>query len=448
MDVLFQHTSSVNVPYGSLLYRLREIERSCFVVAETEALAEKLRESLLSIQPDTLLFPAIDLMPLSQGVPSADILSERVRVLSLLRHSPKPYVVVLSHKSFIRLLPPVSAFDKALIPLIKGEIINLPELCQILESYGYTRSSLVREVGEYTLKNHLLDVYPPDSIAPLRLILDGNDDSKLTLLRLAFFDEETQLTTENCPHFLLAPLAEFIFPKDKEGFAWPSPLAHSNFLTYYNNSDTITSYCSGEFSVIFTESPDAEDNKVRAIFDRLGAEKLLISSYQDACTGAFSVIERSTRLDGLAGVKQEGGYAGGFSGFTVELEKLFEKYNDRLQVCFFAEYEESARRIAIMLRRFNPRLVKNFRDLPQDATGFFVITGNWEFGFSQISGDRCVLFTGESDVSGKRKLFRKRLKQAIFTPFEKDIQTGDAVVHLNHGIGIFQGIERIKVLDK
>ena len=74
---------------------------------------------------------------------------------------------------------------------------------------------------------------------------------------------------------------------------------------------------------------------------------------------------------------------------------------------------------------------------------------NYEHGFELLSPSGKYLVLTESDISGKKRLFRKRIRQ-IDTLFEdiEDIQEGEHIVHLNYGIGIFKNIERINVLGK
>lgn len=436
------------LPPGAALFGLQELAdlgQHVFVVAENDVQAEKIYESLSSFYHHVLYFPAIDLMPFSHGVPSLDVLSQRVKVLSLLRKNKYPYIITVSYRSFIRVLPPVRSFDAARLTLKLGDSLDFDQLMGQLHQYGYTQTSLVREEGEAALKNRLLDVYPGDSESPVRLIIE---DGKLA--RISFFDPHTQLTSGHTQFLEILPLAEFVFPKDKAGFEGPftNPLAHSNFVDFYTNLSLLKDYVrEREFSVLFMEKLESEDNKIRAVFARLGAERLLASSMYEAAKDAYAVYTRDAGGKIFPNTRAEGNFSGGFSGFVVELEKLFENYPD-LCACFFAEYKESARRIAVMLRRFRPKTVKSFRDIPENARGLFIIEDNWEFGFFAQNSDTALLCVGEADVSGKKKLFRKRLKQAVFTPFESEIEPGDAVVHLNYGIGVFRGIERIAVLEK
>ena len=170
---------------------------------------------------------------------------------------------------------------------------------------------------------------------------------------------------------------------------------------------------------------------------------MIISSLKEATKNADRIFIHDSQGEQDPNIKLAGNFAGGFSGFVIELEKLLQS-NEELTICFFSEYRENARRIAIMLRRFHPKVIKNVNEITKP--GFYIITQNWEFGF--YADKQGVLFVGETDVSGKRKVFRKRLQQTIYSSFESDIEPGDAVVHLNYGIGIFKGIERITTLNK
>ncbi|MGL5955864.1 MAG: transcription-repair coupling factor [Brevinema sp.] len=435
-------------PLGSLFFSLQqtlEKGKHIFIIAEDNSEANKIYESLSGIYKNVLYFPSIEVMPFSHGIPSLDILSTRIQVLSLLYQNTQNYLIVCAYQSFIRYLPPISAYEKSLIALTNTQAININNFSQLLKGYGYSQSSIVREIGEFAIKNQLIDLYPSHVEEPIRIIVEQGQ-----IARISYFDKHTQLTTKKIEHIDIAPLAEFIFPKDKEGFEDPfhNTLAHSNFVDYYDSLSSLSDYVNNrEFDLLFTENPEFADNKIRAVFHRLNAGKLLIPSIKESVRQAGSVIIHDQKGISSPNVKPAGNFSGGFSGFVIEVEKLIQE-NNPFYICFFSEYKENARRIAVMLRRFHPKIIDSLDKITQ--AGFYIITKNWEFGFfgEDLTDHKRILFVGETDISGKRKIFRKRLQQAVYSNFESDIEPGDAVVHLNYGIGIFKGIERITTLNK
>ena len=437
-------------PLGSLFFSLDKItqkNKHVFIITEDNPQANKVFESLSSIYSNVIYFPSIEVMPYSHGIPSLDILTTRIQTMSLLHQNNQAYIIVCAYQSFIRTLPPRLSFEKSLIKLSEQIPLDLNKFSQLLKEYGYSQTSAVREIGEFSIKNKLIDVYPSHIDSPIRIIIENN-----IIVRISFFDKNTQLTTNKTNYIYIPPLAEFIFPKDKEGFEDPfhNTLAHSNFVDYYNTLSSITDYITDrQFDILFTEKPEFADNKIRAIFTRLNANKLLLSSIKESTKNASCIYTHDNNGDLSPLLKLAGNFSGGFSGFVVELEKIL-KSKENVFVCFFSEYKENARRIAIMLRRFKPKIVSHINEINPQNPGFYIITQNWEFGFlgEDLTNNRNILFIGETDISGKKKVFRKRLQQANYSNFETDIEPGDAVVHLNYGIGIFKGIERINTLNK
>lgn len=443
-----QRETTLALPLGALFFGLQQIldrNEHIFIIAEDNTHAEKIYESISSIYPNVLYFPAIELMPFSQGIPSLDILSARIRVLSLLYKNIQSYIIICSYNSFIRVLPPKEAFEKSLLKLHINTPINIEEFTHTLEQYGYSRVTIVREIGEFAIKNRLLDIYPSDSITPIRIIVENDQ-----VARISTFNKDTQISMDKLDYIALSPLAEFIFPKDKAGFEDPfhNPIAHSNFINYYNKLSSLSHYANRKFNILFTERPEFSDNKIRAIFSRLKADKLLVSSLSELTKNAQHSYIHDNNGKIFPNIQLEGNFSGGFSGFVIKLEQLLSSHQ-HICICFFSEYKENARRIAIMLRRFSPKLIAKFSDLPPNPSGFFIITDNWEFGFfAEDNTNNSILCVGETDVSGKKKIFRKRLQQTSYSNFESDIEPGDAVVHLNYGIGVFRGIERLNTLNK
>jgi len=443
-----QKNVSLALPLGALFFGLQEflnIEEHIFVIVEDNLQAEKVYESLSSLYDNVIYFPAIEIMPFSHGSPSLDILSARIYCLSLLYKNNKAYIIVCSYNSFIRVLPPRESFEQSLIKLKINDKLEINDLILILKKNGYSQTTIVREIGEFAIKNRLIDIFPSDAIIPIRIIIE--DD---IIVKISSFNIDTQLTTTKIDDLNIAPMAEFLFPKDKEGFkdSYHNPIAHSDFINYYYKSSSIINYTNRNFNILFTERPEFSDNKIRAVYSRLKADKLLISSLSELTSKAKQVFTHDTIGKPFDNIQLEGNFSGGFSGFVIKLEQLLISHPN-ICICFFSEYKENARRIAIMLRRFSPKLISKLSELPDNLSGFYIIIKNWEFGFfAEDINKNSIICIGETDVSGKKKVFRKRLQQTSYSNFESDIEPGDAVVHLNYGIGIFRGIERLTTLNK
>ncbi|MDN3639576.1 transcription-repair coupling factor [Simiduia curdlanivorans] len=180
------------------------------VITPDSASAHQLHDELTffcEADSQVLSLPDWETLPYDTFSPHQDIVSERMRALYRLPTAVKS-ILVAPLTTLMYRLPPQSFVSGNTLILKKGQRFDLNEQARLLEATGYHRVDTVFEHGEFAIRGSLMDVYPAGSEWPLRIDLF---DDEIESLRT--FDPETQRTEAQVESIELLPAREFPFTK-------------------------------------------------------------------------------------------------------------------------------------------------------------------------------------------------------------------------------------------
>ncbi|BFM11482.1 transcription-repair coupling factor [Simiduia litorea] len=180
------------------------------VVTPDSASAHQLHDELTffcQAETQVLSLPDWETLPYDTFSPHQDIVSERMRALYRLPTAVNS-ILVAPLTTLMYRLPPQSFVSGNTLILKKGQRFDLNEQARLLEATGYHRVDTVFEHGEFAIRGSLMDVYPAGSEWPLRIDLF---DDEIESLRT--FDPETQRTEAQVDSIELLPAREFPFTK-------------------------------------------------------------------------------------------------------------------------------------------------------------------------------------------------------------------------------------------
>jgi transcription-repair coupling factor (superfamily II helicase) len=154
-------------------------------------------------QQELLLFPDWETLPYDQFSPHQDIISQRLYTLSRVEHAQNAVIISSVSTLMHRLCPPEFLHQHALM-LKKGQQFNLERFRNQLQQAGYHHANKVLEHGEFSIRGSIIDVFPMGSRRPFRIeLFDDEIDS------LRQFDTETQRTIEKINEINVLPAREF-----------------------------------------------------------------------------------------------------------------------------------------------------------------------------------------------------------------------------------------------
>lgn len=165
-------------------------------------------------EAEVLVFPAWDCLPFDRVAPNREIIGQRVATLCRLleidqEKARKPRILLTSINAITQKITPKSFFDHARFYAKRGGRLDVEALQQFLVQNGYERTDTVREHGEFAIRGGLIDLYPPSYEEPLRLDLFGDE-----LESIRTFDPADQTTTGKRDGFDLTPVTEFILSEE------------------------------------------------------------------------------------------------------------------------------------------------------------------------------------------------------------------------------------------
>ena len=149
------------------------------------------------------IFPAWETLPYDLFSPHPDIVSQRLRMLSLLPRLTKG-IVIVDLETLLQRLAPQTYIDAHAFDLKVGERLDLAAFRDRLSGAGYVASSQVMAPGEFAVRGSLIDLYPMGSDQPFRI--DLFDDEVETIRT---FDAETQRSGDKASALRLLPAREF-----------------------------------------------------------------------------------------------------------------------------------------------------------------------------------------------------------------------------------------------
>ena len=147
-------------------------------------------------------FPPWDVPAFEPVSPPAAVVHDRMRALFQLIHGSAPIVVTTPDAVLQRLLPRAVVKD-AMRYLVQGDEVDTAELTQHLIDWGYLRVPVVEDVGEFSVRGGLIDVFTPLDAEPFRLELDGD---RIESLRT--FDPDTQRSSGDREEVVIIPVRE------------------------------------------------------------------------------------------------------------------------------------------------------------------------------------------------------------------------------------------------
>ncbi len=178
-------------------------------VARDDARMARLAALLAFFQPDleVLQFPAWDCLPYDRVSPHRNVLAQRIDTLCRLAEgaAPGPRLVLTTVNGFMQRVPPAAHFAARRLRARVGETLAPERVTAFCVANGYLRSETVGEPGEFALRGGLMDIFPPGAEQPLRLDFFGDE-----LESLRSFDPLSQRSSGSLERLDLVPVGEVL----------------------------------------------------------------------------------------------------------------------------------------------------------------------------------------------------------------------------------------------
>ena len=460
---------------------------------EAENLAQELRHflELLSPHPPRVShFPSLEADPYRGLSPHPDIGAARAQALWRLLQD-DPQVLVASARSLAVRLHGPQRFLVHCLSLRKDEDFSPDQLRLQLQESGYVEDDPVTEPGEFSLRGGILDVFPQQMSTPVRLEFFGD---RLESLRT--FNPETQRSIAGLDSLEIVPMREFCFTRSTL-MRWASEVpGHWSKPFQTHLEEEIALARQGEFFPACEFLLPISDPLDHSIFDYLGGARLMVCDrevveatlakhnaelyerFVDRVEALKPVLapeqiyltdkeftaatERFPRLEleELAVEKHASPpiflscqstrrYHGSIRELIVDLEKF---RNAGEKVLFLFSNLGRAERVHDILKEYDiPSHLCLSEESDEDIERSILLgVGFLHSGF-YLPGAGLRVLSGldvfdESEV-GAAPRRSKGAHRGVFLSDFRDLKLGDYVVHLDHGIGQFQGLKSINLQE-
>ncbi|UWR97577.1 transcription-repair coupling factor [Phaeobacter inhibens] len=462
-------------------------------VARDDKRMEATRAALAFFAPDmpVISFPGWDCLPYDRVSPNADIAAARMATLAALVHQmPGQFVLLTTLNAATQRVPARQVLKDAAFVAEVDRRIDEEALRGYLTRMGFTKSPTVMEPGDFAVRGGIIDIYPPGQSGPVRLDLFGD-----VLDGARRFDPATQRTTEKLSVVELAPVSEVILDEAavtrfRQNYRIEFGAAGTDDPLYeavsagrkYQGIEHWLPFFHERLETLFDYLPQATvtlDDQVTparlarwdSIVDQYETRKIAMAQkgrmdtvykpvppgllYLDddaweAAIGDHRVIQFHPLPQASGpGVIDAGGRIGRNFSPERQLESvsLFKSLADhikaRMQVgpVVVASYSEGAReRLTGLIEDEGLAEVIAINDGTRiGKSGLHLAVWALEHGFE--TDDLTVI--SEQDVLGDRLIRapKKRRKAENFLTETQSLSPGDLVVHVDHGIGRYKGLE-------
>ncbi len=455
----------------------KEVSRPVLVVTADQNASELLLGDLkyffrfekVKLQPR--FFPAWELLPYERLSPLSEISGERMEVLNNLLDGRCPFLVA-PVEALMQCVMPRSVLKRLTFPVRKGDQLDRDLIETCLVDNGYKRASMVEEVGEFSVRGDIVDLFLPASLNPVRIELFGDEVESLRV-----FDINSQISVQDIPEIKILPVREVcLSPEQIER-------GLENILAFSREHDTDRSFLKeladrvqnlGSFPGIESLAPFFYPQK-ETLFDYLPDDILIVIDEEDLIRSKAEQYHGLIRTE-FESVRERGEVAPLPENFYLDAEEFCGGLSKRSHVSLgtlklsvesgdtahfdvkpipmlqgrFEEFAEQALRweeegletIVLAPTKGHVRRVNEL--LGEYGLTHAVDLGYISSGF--IFPELKKVFIAEHELFGRshKHRYRRKPKSQSFQRGFKDLKSGDFLVHIDYGIGQYMGTRELE----
>lgn len=382
-------------------------DSSVLIVTNSLYDSNKIFQRLKTYTDEVCLFPMDDFLSSVALAISPDLKINRLETLEYIKNH-KKCIVVANLMGYLRFLPSYENAKNLNISLTKGATIDRDSVIKTLDEYGYTRTSLVTSTGEYALRGFIIDIFPIDENHPVRIELFGDEVESIRI-----FNEETQLSINEITSICILPIQELNFEN------------HSSLLEYMQNPFVFLvdeTQIKNGYNKIKEDIVEYQEDALITDF-MFDYDELVPIDYIRVET--INNVSDSLSFDSKSIIKFKGDYEA-LRDFCLTKSKT-----NTLIICLSKDKQIDV--IKELIPTANVGFIKE--------NSVNIINKKINEGF--IIDKYIVISEFDIDDAHVASVYKNNIKIGRKIKSFEDIKIGDYVVHSQHGIGIYGGIEPI-----
>ena len=497
-------TGVVDVQKNHLLYTLHtHTKRPILILTHTEIRAKEILEDMRFFTKNGFYYPAKDILFYSADVHSMEMNRQRFQVVERLIHENCP-ILVAPAEALLDRYPKKEIFEEFVLHFAVGQSVDLEGTLKKLVRMGYERVDLVESPGQFALRGGIFDIYSLTAEDAVRMELWDDEIDSIRIM-----DAQSQRSIDTADTITVFPMRELVYGEecgvkaaDRIEADYKKALQNmeqkgilesaerlkeyvgenlerlrtegdfstvGSFITYfYEDTVSLLSYLS-EDTILCIDEPQRVAEHIEALQKEyaesvksritqgflLPAQSNMVFDYMDILRQAedfetlllASISQRTPHFRPKEqinfAVRTMPSFQKQVDMFCEELSYLQEQ---RFSTLILAGSGTRAQRIAGELNQMEiPAVYVENLDKALPRGSIWVARGHLSHGF-RYDYIHFAVFS-ESEIFGQKheKKKRKRRENGAAIESFSDLHMGDFVVHDNHGIGVFHGLEKISV---
>ena len=497
----------IDAQKSHMIYGIGNGRKNKVIVTFHEQKAKELYDDYRFFEPNTVYYPAKDILFYQSDIRGNLLTAERIRALRAI-HEQQEVTVITTFDALMNTMAPPKTLWDSIRRIEPGDTVVLDELVARLVQMGYEKEYQVDTVGQFALRGGILDVYPLTEDNPVRIEMWGDEVDTIRS-----FDVESQKSIENLEELVIYPACELVLDDEekqagiarflKEAKTFASKLkkemkteeAHRalstaqelaeewgelsvtagmdaylsyfseervGLLDYFDPADTYLFF--DELSRCTERGKQTEVEFAESMKQRLEKGYILPGQMKELF-GFKEVMGKIERYSCIAvsalDVKTNGLKSNGQYGIHV---KSVNAYNNSFELLIkdLQHYKKNGYRI-ILLSGSRTRAERLASDIMNEGLNCFYTD---DYDHELLPGQIMVCYgkvhkgyeypilqfavITETDIFGAERKKRKRHRTYEGEKIQSftALNVGDYVVHENHGLGVYKGIEKIEVDHK
>jgi len=411
-----------------------------FILNDKEEAAYHLNDLENLLGEDTVLFyPGSYRRPYQiDETDNANVLL-RSEVLNRINSQRKPALIVTYPEALFEKVVTKKELEKNTLKLSLNDTISIDFVNEVLFEYKFKRTDFVTEPGEFSVRGGILDVFSFSNDEPYRIEFFGDDVDSIRT-----FDVETQLSLEQLKKISIIPNVENkMLDENRESFL---KYVSSKTVVCLKNKELL----SGAVDKLFSKATEAYTQQQGEIKMSQPSELFCTSALLQEQLQKFTTITLSTKNPPLEGGREVFSSSSSISFKTVPQPSFNKQFNLLIENL----NNNTANGYTNYIFCSSESQAKRFHDIFEDSKGHVQQYETLVFPLYQGFIDhetRTICYTDHQIFERYHKFNLKNgyaKKQAITLKELTNLEVGDYVTHIDHGIGKFGGLQKIEVEGK
>ena len=365
----------------------------------------------------------------------------------------KPEIVICPIKTLTEKFPTESFFEENKLRVKIGDNIAQKDLLKKLLSLGYRRSTMVSDIGEFSIRGDISDIFSLDDY-PLRIEFWGDE-----VVDIRYFNNETQKSIEKVQEAEILPIYKFVLPNETpDGFSANLRIQFQEeryfeginaYQSFFNVDLVSVLEYFKDYIIIYDEFAETSA-KLSQISENLD------NSYQDALkNNLIEPLKDCNHFSEKEVIIKTAGFQKIFLNNFLADENNEVIDIDSKNIPIFDANIDKVAEFLLEKKSYEITIATDYKDRVKDLLKDYEIFDiNYTYN---INSSGTEIPTAKLLIITDRELFNKRQKdlatgrkrhykeKAEYIESINDIKEGEYVVHTVHGIGVYQGLTKQEI---